>query len=127
MAELKYSRDHQWVRAADGRAVVGISEFARSELGEISFVELPSLGRRCGQGEAVCALDSLKSSSEIYAPLTGRVVAVNEQLQKEGGCARIDSDPLGEGWLFVLELERPEELAGLLSAAEYERYLAEGA
>jgi len=126
MAELKYSRDHQWVRAADGRAVVGISEFARSELGEISFVELPPLGRRCAQGEAVCALDSLKSTSEIYAPLTGRVVAVNERLREEGGCARIDSDPLGEGWLFVLELERPAELAGLLSAEEYERFLAGG-
>lgn len=126
MAELRYSRDHQWVRAADGRAVVGISEFARGELGEISFVELPAVGRRCAQGEAVCALDSLKSTSEIYCPVAGRVTAVNEELRGEGGGALIDSDPLGKGWLFELEIDQPEQLEALLTAQQYARYLAEG-
>ena len=126
MPELRYTKDHTWIREEGNTLRVGLSDFAQAELGEIAFVELPEAGRIVAQGDPVCSIDSLKSTSEIYAPLTGRVVEVNEQLRTEGGCARIDSDPLGDGWLFVLELERPEELAGLLSAEEYGRYLAAG-
>jgi glycine cleavage system H protein len=126
MGELLYDREHQWVRIEGKRAVVGISEFAQAELGEVSFVELPPAGRRVARGEGVCAIDSLKSASEVCAPLTGTVVQVNESLSDEQGCRLVNSDPLGAGWLFALELERPEELAELLSPEEYRRYLAEG-
>jgi len=126
MGDLLYDREHQWVRIEGKRAVVGISEFAQAELGEVSFVELPPAGRWVARGEGVCSIDSLKSCSEVFAPVTGTVVQVNESLADEQGCRLINSDPLGAGWLFALELEHPEELAGLLSPEEYRRYLAEG-
>ena len=126
MDNLYYSRDHVWVRVKGKRAVVGISEFARSELGEVSYVELPASGKRVARGEVVCSIDSLKSASDIYAPLTGTVEEANHRLEEESGCALVDNDPLGEGWLFVLEMESPAELAELLEPEGYRRYLEEG-
>jgi glycine cleavage system H protein len=126
MERLLYNRDHEWVRAEGKRAVVGISEFAQAELGEVAFVELPQVARRVARGEGICSIDSLKSCSEIGAPVSGTVVQVNESLTGAQGCALINSDPLGAGWLFALEMEHPEELAGLLSPEEYRGYLAEG-
>jgi glycine cleavage system H protein len=126
MDSLFYSRDHAWVRVEGSRAVVGISEFARSELGEVSYVELPAAGRRVARGEAVCSIDSLKSASDIYAPLTGTVAQTNSRLEGEAGCALVNNDPQGEGWLFALEMENPAELAELLDPAGYQRYLEEG-
>jgi glycine cleavage system H protein len=123
-----YSKDHEWVLNENGRARVGISDFAQSELGEIAFVELPELGRRVQRGEAVCSIDSLKSTSEIYAPVSGTIVQVNEELsdEEEKACAVINTDPLGRGWLFVVEMDRPEEIEDLMSTREYERYLESG-
>jgi glycine cleavage system H protein len=123
MSELLYSKDHTWVRPEGGRARVGISDFAQQELGEIAFVELPEPGRRLSRGETACTIDSLKSTSEIYAPLAGTVVEVNRRLDSEEHCGLINSDPLGEGWLFLLEPSRPEEMTELLSEAEYRKYL----
>jgi len=126
MERLLYDRDHQWVRTEGKRAVVGISEFAQAELGEVAFVELPAPGRRVSRGEAACMIDSLKSAGEIASPLTGTIIQVNERLASDEGCALINSDPLGAGWLFALELERPEELDELLSPEQYRRYIEEG-
>jgi glycine cleavage system H protein len=126
VGSLYYSRDHAWVRVEGNRAVVGISEFARTELGEVSYVELPPAGKRVGRGEVVCSIDSLKSASEIYAPLSGAVAGANSRLAEEEGCALVNEDPLGEGWLFVLEMENPAELADLLDPEGYRRYLEEG-
>jgi len=126
MDNLYYSRDHVWVRVEGKRAVVGISEFARSELGEVSYVELPASGKRVARGEVVCSIDSLKSASDIYAPLSGTVAQSNSRLAEESGCALVNDDPLGEGWLFVLEMESPAELAELLEPEGYRRYLEEG-
>ena len=126
MAELYYSRDHAWVRVEGHGAVVGISEFARSELGEVSYVELPPPGKRLQRGEAACSIDSLKSASDVYAPVSGTVTEVNALLEDEKGCALIDTDPLGKGWLFALTVDDPAELADLLSAEGYRRYLEEG-
>jgi glycine cleavage system H protein len=126
MEKMLYHRDHQWIRAKGTRAVVGISEFAQAELGEVTFVELPRVGRHVARSEGVCLIDSLKSCSEIIAPVSGTVIQLNERLAAGEGCRLINSDPLGAGWLFALELERPEELADLLSPEEYRRYLDEG-
>jgi glycine cleavage system H protein len=126
MASLYYSRDHAWVRVEGRRAVVGISEFARSELGEVSFVELPAAGKRVQRGEPVCSIDSLKSASDIYAPLSGTVAEANSRLAGESGCTLVNTDPLGEGWLFALDMEDPAELAELLDPEGYRRYLEEG-
>ena len=126
MAEYLYSKDHEWVLQEDNLATVGISEFAQEELGEIAFVELPELGTVVKQGEAVCSIDSLKSTSEIYAPVSGTVVRINDSLSDEKSCAVINTDPLGRGWLFVLKISNAAELAGLLTREAYNRYLESG-
>ena len=126
MAEYLYSRDHEWVLREDNLATVGISNFAQAELGEIAFVELPEVNKVVKQGEAVCSIDSLKSTSEIYAPVSGTVVRINGSLSDEKKCGIINTDPLGRGWLFVLEMSNPVELDGLLTHKEYEDYLESG-
>ena len=126
MAEYLYSQDHEWVLREDNLATVGISEFAQEELGEIAFVELPDVGDVVQQGQAVCSVDSLKSTSEIYAPVSGTVVRINESLSQEKNCGLINSDPLGRGWLFVLEMSDVAELGGLLTRKAYDRYLESG-
>jgi glycine cleavage system H protein len=126
MADYLYSKDHEWVLRDDNRATVGISDFAQSELGEIAFVELPEVGRHVQRGEAVCSIDSLKSTSEIYAPVSGAVIRINESLSDEKSCGIINKDPLGRGWLFVLEMSDPDEIEGLLTREAYDRYLESG-
>ncbi len=121
-----YSRDHTWVLSEGNRARVGIPAFAQAELGDIAYVELPEPGRRVARGEVACTVDSLKSSSEIYAPVSGTVVDVNSLLAAEENCRLVNSDPLGEGWLLVIEMSEPGELASLLSEAEYERLVSGG-
>jgi len=119
----RYTKDHTWVLAEGARARVGISDFAQSELGEIAYVELPAVGRQVERGEVACTVDSLKSSSEIYAPVSGTVVQSNDVLAREDRCTLVNSDPLGEGWLFVIEMSDPRELDLLLAEADYERYV----
>jgi glycine cleavage system H protein len=126
MDNYLYSKDHEWVLSQERRAKVGISEFAQSELGDISFVELPDVGRQVNRGEAICSIDSLKSTSEIYAPVSGTVLEVNEKLVDEQACAIVNSDPLGQGWLFIIEMSNPKEIEELLTRAEYEHYLESG-
>lgn len=117
-----YTKDHTWVEADGSRARVGISDFAQSELGDIAYVELPALGARIARGEVVCTVDSLKSSSEIYAPVSGAVVEVNTLLSTEQNCTVVNRDPLGEGWLIVIEMQDPDELKLLLAEEEYAAY-----
>jgi glycine cleavage system H protein len=119
----RYTRDHAWVLVEGQRALVGLSAFAQEELGEIAYVELPPVGKGVSRGEAVCTVDSLKSSSEIYAPLSGTVVEVNPALASEEGSALVNMDPLGAGWIFCLEMSNPAELDGLLSETEYRSYV----
>ena len=123
---LFYTKDHTWVLTEGNRAKVGISDFAQRELGDIAYVELPETGRRLERGEVACTVDSLKSSSEIYAPVSGTVAEVNGVLASEESCALINKDPLGEGWLIVLEMSNPGELRNLLAEKEYEAYIQGG-
>jgi glycine cleavage system H protein len=123
---LFYTKDHTWVLTEGGRAKVGISDFAQRELGDIAYVELPAPGRRLERGEVACTVDSLKSSSEIYAPVSGTVAQVNAVLASEESCALINKDPLGEGWLIVLEMSDPGELQNLMTEKEYEAYIRGG-
>jgi glycine cleavage system H protein len=119
----RYTRDHAWVLVEGTRALVGISDFAQKELGDVAYVALPRVGQALKRGGVACTVDSLKSSSEIYAPLSGTVVEANPALQRGDGALAINADPLGEGWLFALELADPSELELLLSEAEYARYV----
>jgi len=121
-----YTRDHTWVLPEGNSARVGISDFAQSELGEIAYVELPAAGRRVERGEVACTVDSLKSSSEIYAPVSGTIVRGNDVLASEEKCALVNSDPLGEGWLFIVDMSDPGELELLLSEADYQKYVSGG-
>ncbi len=117
-----YTRDHTWIQADGKRARVGLSDFAQSELGEIAYVELSAAGRRVARGDVVGTVDSLTSSSEIYAPVTGVVVEVNAALAAQEAASLVNRDPLGEGWLVVIEMDDPGELRGLLVEEEYLTY-----
>jgi len=119
----RYTKDHVWVSVQGTRARVGISDFAQKELGDVAYVSLPRPGQVLRRGEVACAVDSLKSSSEIYTPLTGTVVEPHAALETGEAARLINADPLGEGWLFALEISDPSELELLLSEAEYFRYI----
>ncbi len=123
---LLYTKDHTWVLIVGSRAKVGISDFAQAELGDIAYVELPAQGRHLVRGDVACTVDSLKSSSEIYAPVSGTVARVNGVLASEESCSLINKDPLGQGWLIELEMSDPGELENLLTEADYEAYIRGG-
>jgi glycine cleavage system H protein len=115
--DLRYTRDHEWVRVeTDGSVVVGITDHAQHQLGELVFVELPETGRTVAAGEGCAVVESVKAASDVYAPLSGTVVGVNEALNAEPGL--VNSGPYAAGWLFRL---RPADakLPGLLDAAAY--------
>jgi glycine cleavage system H protein len=118
-SERMYTRDHAWVVVSGRRARVGISDFAQKELGEIAYVELPPPGRRLSRGDVGCTVDSMKTSSEIYSPVSGTVVSVNAAVETDENCGLINSDPLGSGWLFELEMDDPAELDYLLAEKDY--------
>ena len=125
--ELRYSHDHHWVRRDTFRRVtVGLSDFAQRELGTIAYLELPEVGLLVAAGTAVCAVESLKSAGELYAPVSGTVVERNAELAAAGGQTLINRDPLGAGWIFAMEMEEPAEFEQLLSADDYARLTATG-
>lgn len=99
--DLRYTKDHEWVRTDSGVYVIGITAFAQEELGEIVFCELPEVGQEIQAGETLCVVESTKAASDVYAPITGKVVAVNSALQEKPGL--INNDPYAEGWMVKLE------------------------
>lgn len=117
--DLAYTREHEWVRLTDGVATVGITAYAADALGDVVYAQLPELGREVAPGDVTGEVESHKSVSEIFSPLAGEVVAVNDELATAPEL--VSSDPYDEGWLFRLEV--PEEATDLLDAAEYEAYL----
>lgn len=112
-SELKYAKSHEWLRE-DG--TVGISDFAQEQLGDVVYVELPELGRQVTAGEAVAVVESVKTASDIYAPASGTIRAVNDQLS--GNPELVNNEPYGSGWLF--QIENPAPSAELMDAAGYE-------
>ncbi len=121
--DLRYTRDHEWVRVEDGRARVGISDYAQDALGDVVYVELPDIGLNVLASASCCEVESTKSVSEVYAPVSGTIVEVNEGLADSP--EQINQDPYGDGWLFVIELSDAAELDGLLDAAAYQAFVAE--
>ena len=119
--ECRYTKDHEWVRMEGGLAVVGITEFAQAELGELVFVELPTAGKIVAQKATMCVVESTKAASDVYSPLTGTVVGINEALSTDPG--RINSSPYTEGWLVKLSGVSELELNALMSAEQYQKHV----
>ena len=117
-AELKYTEEHEWVRVEGNVARVGITDFAQKELGVVVFVELPGVGDSIKAAESLGVVESVKAVSDIYSPVSGQIVKVNEKL--EDSPELINQDPYGEGWIAEIEVEDPKELEGLLTAEEYQ-------
>ncbi len=118
-ADLKFRESHEWVRDEGGGAItVGVSDHAQEALGDMVFIELPEVGTSFSQGDACAVVESVKAASDIYAPVSGEVVAVNDALEDDPGV--VNADPYGEGWLFRLKIDAAGELDGLLSAEQYE-------
>lgn len=123
-AELRYSSSHEWVRPeGDGTFTVGISEHAQELLGDMVFVELPDVGDNVSTGDDVAVAESVKAASDVYAPIGGEVVAVNEDL--EDSPELVNSDPYGDGWLFRIKAEDASEVDNLLDAEGYEQSIDE--
>ena len=117
-ADLKFMKSHEWVRAeGDGRSTVGISDHAQAALGDLVYVELPSEGDELTQGAGCAVVESVKAASDVYAPLSGKVVAVNAALADAP--ETINGDAYGAGWMFVVEASDPAQLGSLLSASDY--------
>lgn len=121
--ELQYSKEHIWVRVEDGRAIIGITDYAQDELGKITSVELPEVGDELEQEDSFGSIEARKTVAELYAPLTGTVLEINEELLDNA--ALLNEDPYDSGWIVVISLDDPEELTLLLSADEYEESLEE--
>lgn len=115
--ELKYSEEHEWVQVKDREAVIGITEFAQSELGDIVFVELPKVGEEITFGDPFGSVESVKTVSELYAPVSGKVVKVNEALNDAP--EKVNEAPYDDGWMIVVEMSDPAELDQLWTAQKY--------
>jgi len=120
--DLRFIATHQWVRLEDdGMATVGITDFAQESLGDVVFVELPQVGTLVTNGAEAGVVESVKSASDVYSPVTGEVVAVNEALEESP--EKVNEDPYGEGWLYRVQPENSDELADLLDSDQYREVL----
>ena len=123
MSETRYTRDHEWVRQEGDIAVIGITDYAQSQLGDVVYVELPEIGRTVEQGKEAAVVESAKAASEVYAPVSGEIVEVNGELL--GNPAQVNADAMGEGWFIKLRLADPKQLDGLMDEASYRAFVAE--
>jgi glycine cleavage system H protein len=119
--ELKFAKSHEWIRLEGDTATIGISDHAQHELTDVVFVELPALGRKVAAGEACAVVESVKTASDIYAPLSGEVVAVNPQLAQHPEL--VNTEPYQGGWFFKLKLSQPSEADRLLNAETYAKQI----
>ncbi len=121
MAEMKYTQDHEWVRAEGDAATIGITDHAQNALGDVVFVDLPEVGREVAAGEACAVVESVKAASDVYAPVAGTIVAVNAALADNPGL--INSEPTGEGWFFRIRPADPAAVAALMDEAAYAAFV----
>jgi glycine cleavage system H protein len=119
--ELRYTKEHEWVRVEGGEAVVGVTDYAQSELGDVIFVELPAPGTRVSALKSFGTIDAVKTVSDLFAPVGGEVAAVNADLKDNP--ALVNQSPYAKGWMVRIRMENEKELDGLLSAEEYTKHL----
>ncbi len=122
-SDLKYAESHEWCRAEGSIATVGISDYAQSELGDVVYAELVEVGTELAKGDNIGSLESVKSVSDIYAPVSGKVIEVNPALEDTPEV--INSDPYGEGWIVKIEMTDPSELESLMDAGKYRESIGE--
>jgi glycine cleavage system H protein len=121
--ELRYSSEHEWVRVDGARAVIGITDYAQDALGDVVYVQLPDVGLAVIANASIAEIESTKSVSEVYSPVTGTVVEVNSSL--DDAPEQVNADPYGAGWIFVVELAEPGEVDGLMDATAYRALVEE--
>ena len=121
--DLRYTKDHEWVRVDGDTATIGVTDFAANQLGDVVFVDLPQVGRSVEQFATFGVVESVKAVSDLYAPLSGEVLAVNEDLG--GQPELVNSDPYGKGWMLKFTVTNAGELSGLMDAAAYQKYCEE--
>src|SRR5437763_16921673 len=123
MSELRFSKEHEWVRCDGDIAVIGITDYAQEQLGDVVYVELPEIGRQVEQGKEAAVVESAKAASEVYAPVSGEVVAVNDAIV--GDPAQVNADAMGDGWFIKIRLAEPKQLDALMDEKAYEAFVAE--
>ena len=123
MSTFRFTRDHEWVRLDGDLAVVGITDYAQSQLGDVVYVELPEIGHRVEKGKEAAIVESVKAASEVYAPVSGEVAEINEMLTADP--ATVNADPMGDGWFIKLRPDDPKELDSLMDEEGYKRFIAE--
>ena len=123
MSTFRFTRDHEWVRLDGDLAIVGITDYAQSQLGDVVYVELPEIGHRVEKGKEAAVVESVKAASEVYAPVSGSVTEINETLTTDP--ATVNSDPMGDGWFIKLRLDDPKELDSLMDEEGYRRFIEE--
>ena len=119
--DLRYHKEHEWIRVEGNQATLGISHFAQDALGDVVFIDLPKLGASLSAEAELGEVESTKATSTIYSPVTGTVMKINEELQDHPEL--LNQDPYGRGWMVVLELANPSEVDGLMTAEQYEAFL----
>ena len=122
MSDLRYTKEHEWVRVEGDVAVVGISDYAQKQLGDVVYVELPKVGRVLDQFAEAAVVESVKAASEVYAPVSGEVIEVNPALADEP--ATVNAEPTGAGWFLKLRVKDPSELDALMDESAYRAYIA---
>lgn len=123
-SDLLYTKTHEWVKKDGNKARVGITEYAQSELSDVVYVELPSVGDEMTAGGKGCVVESVKAASDVYSPVSGKIASVNADLENDAGL--VNREPYAGGWFFEVELSKPDELEGLLKPEAYQTLLKEG-
>jgi glycine cleavage system H protein len=119
--DFYYTKDHEWIKVEGDEGLVGITDFAQHQLGDIIFVELPEVGKDLVTHQSIGVVESVKTVSDIYSPIAGRVAAVNDDLSQTADL--LNKDPHGQGWIIRLKIKDKKELEGLMKASDYEKYL----
>jgi glycine cleavage system H protein len=122
--DLRYSNDHEWVKVEGKHAVIGITDYAQSELGDIVYMELPEVGAEVAAEEEITEIESTKTTSPVLAPISGKIIEVNDELKESPQL--INEDPYGKGWIAVMSIGSSDDLDALMSAKEYEEFIEEG-
>ncbi len=118
---VRYTKEHEYIRVEGDTGVVGITDYAQGQLGDVVFVELPEVGRTVAKGDEAAVVESVKAASEVYAPVSGEVIAVNDEL--EGAPGTVNEDPTGRGWFLKLKVENPSELDDLMTEEQYREFV----